>query len=85
MSAPIALMPPPPCEPVHMRCAPMRRTRAPGANRLPTGQFGGRASLPIFPAITATRKDLDSEPIMHSSGTKLMVLTAVLVAQFSAA
>jgi len=41
--------------------------------------------LPIFPAITATRKDLDSEPIMHSSGTKLMVLTAVLVAQFSAA
>jgi hypothetical protein len=33
MSAPIALMPPPPCEPVHMRCAPMRRTRARGANR----------------------------------------------------
>jgi hypothetical protein len=26
-SVPIALMPPPPCEPVHMRCAPMRRTR----------------------------------------------------------
>ncbi len=29
MLVPIALMPPPPCEPVHMRCAPMRRTRAP--------------------------------------------------------
>jgi hypothetical protein len=28
MSVPIALTPPPPCEPVHMRCAPMRRTRA---------------------------------------------------------
>ena len=26
MSVPIALTPPPPCEPVHMRCAPMRRT-----------------------------------------------------------
>ena len=30
MSVPIALTPPPPCEPVHMRCAPMRRTRAHG-------------------------------------------------------
>src|SRR5262245_40715761 len=29
MSVPIALMPSRPCEPVHMRCAPMRRTPAP--------------------------------------------------------
>src|SRR5262249_337616 len=28
ISVSIALTPPPPCEPVHMRCAPMRRTRA---------------------------------------------------------
>ena len=28
MSVPIALTPPPSCELVHMRCAPMRRTRA---------------------------------------------------------
>jgi len=27
ISVPIALTPPPQCEPVHMRCAPMRRTR----------------------------------------------------------
>ena len=27
ISVPIALTPPPPCELVHMRCAPMRRTR----------------------------------------------------------
>ena len=42
MSVPIALAPPPPCEPVHMRCAPMRRTRAPcAANPISPGQAGG--------------------------------------------
>ena len=42
MSVPIALAPPPPCEPVHMRCAPMRRTRAHcAANPISAGQAGG--------------------------------------------
>jgi len=40
MPVPIALMPAPPCEPVHMRCASMRRTRAHPA-----------ASPPASPAI----------------------------------
>src|SRR5262249_25122533 len=31
ISVPIALTPPPPCEPVHIRCAPMRRTSRPRA------------------------------------------------------
>jgi len=44
MSVPIALTPPPPCEPVHMRCAPMRRTRAHcAANPISPSQAGGYA------------------------------------------
>jgi hypothetical protein len=39
MSVPIALTPPPPCEPVHMRCAPMRRT-ALAPRRYPKGGHG---------------------------------------------
>src|SRR5262249_29425675 len=40
----IALAPSPPCEPVHMRCAPMRRTRAHcAANPISPGQAGGKA------------------------------------------
>jgi hypothetical protein len=42
ISVPIALTPPPPCEPVHMRCAPTRRTRAHcAANPISPGQAGG--------------------------------------------
>jgi hypothetical protein len=40
MSVPIAFMPPAPCEPVHMRCAPKRRTRP---RALPT--FGTAAGF----------------------------------------
>ena len=42
MSVPIALAPAPPCEPAHMRCTPMRRTRAHcAANPISPGQTGG--------------------------------------------
>jgi hypothetical protein len=42
ISVPIALTLPPPCELVHMRCAPMRRTRAHcAANPISGGQAGG--------------------------------------------
>jgi len=42
ISVPIALTPPPPCELVHMRCAPMRRTRAHcAANPISPGHAGG--------------------------------------------
>ena len=44
ISVPIALTLPPPCELVHMRCAPMRRTRAHcAANPISPGQAGGQA------------------------------------------
>ena len=42
ISVPVALAPPPPCEPVHMRGALMRRTRAHcAANPISPGQTGG--------------------------------------------
>ena len=42
MSVSIALTPPPPCEPVHMRCAPIRRIRSHcAANPISPGQAGG--------------------------------------------
>src|SRR5215831_17797331 len=52
----IALAPSPPCEPVHMRCAPMRRTRAhcaanpisPGSRQFPIDAVVGIPGLSLF-------------------------------------
>jgi len=45
ISVPIALTPPPPCEPVHIRCAPMRRTSRPRAlSSRPRQQLSSRAA-----------------------------------------
>ena len=52
ISVSIALTPPPPCEPVHMRCAPMRRTRAHCARSLTKRASCSRRGRP-----TRTRRD----------------------------
>src|SRR5215813_4505001 len=56
----IALAPSPPCEPVHMRCALMRRTRAPCAAN-PIARAAARtqrriAILPIWKEGAATQR-----------------------------
>jgi hypothetical protein len=49
ISVPIALTPPPLCEPVHMRCAPMRRTRAHwAANPISPRRFMPDLALPLI-------------------------------------
>src|SRR5262245_28642665 len=81
MSVPIALMPPPPCEPVHMRCAPMRRTPAPilsvgsGAHSHDhTGDRTGGRDLGALPTGSRSRAGLHygaAGPHMH--GSELLV------------